>query len=145
MTDPIGSRSLDTLSVLVVEDNVFMRELLKSVLRRLGVADIREAVDGEDAFRVLYVHPVDIIICDIQMQPIDGITFLTMLRDGAAPSGILKLRTVPRTTPVLMLTGVVEEEQIHQARKAGAAGFLVKPVRPELLHERILAALGLPT
>src|SRR3954462_13421592 len=84
MTDMPESRSLDAVSVLLVEDNVFMRELLKSVLRRLGVSDIREAIDGEDAFRVLYVHPVDIVICDIQMQPIDGITFLDMLRKGEA-------------------------------------------------------------
>lgn len=130
------SYNLNSLSTLIVEDNVFMTKMVKEILRALGIRDIRTAVDGADALRELKVFQPDFIITDWKMDPIDGIEFLRMLRtasDSANP-----------TVPVIMLTGHTELSNVLLARDAGANEFLTKPVSASALYKRIVSLIERP-
>lgn len=123
--------NFSNLTVLTIDDNANMRQLIRSVLRGFGVRKIMEASDGTEALQRIHPNPsaVDVIICDWNMAGLDGHGFLKELRgDPEAPwAGI----------PVIMLTAHNESSVVKKARDAGADGFLLKPVTPRLLLERI--------
>ncbi|WP_168220445.1 response regulator [Azospirillum thermophilum] len=138
---------LAAASVLVVEDHDFTRNLILSVLRKIGVGSVREAASGPAAFRILGIAPVDVILCDIGMKPMDGITFLRRLRAGQPPPPEEGAQPVPPDaidpkTPVIMLTAHTEADIVTRAHGAGATAFLVKPIKPDLLRSRIEAVLA---
>jgi two-component system chemotaxis response regulator CheY len=65
-----------TARVLVVEDNDFIRELVVTMLRDIGFRDIAQAGDGHDALSQIETADPGLIICDISMQPMDGLEFV---------------------------------------------------------------------
>jgi len=120
------------LTVLIVEDESFISGLIKRMLRNLRTAYIWEAPDGTEALRLINgpVRP-DLVICDVQMFPMDGITFLGRLRSSTDP--------VRAGTPVIMLTSVTQEDTVRGTKGLGVSGYLVKPVSPKQLSDRISA------
>jgi CheY-like chemotaxis protein len=110
----------DLLKILLVDDNQHMRMLLTEILRALGVRQIFEALDGAEALQSLRDTPVDIILTDLTMGPLDGIDFVNLLRnspDSPAPFA-----------PVIMITGHSTMRRVAEARDAGVNEFLAKPV-----------------
>jgi two-component system chemotaxis response regulator CheY len=63
------------LHVLIVDDENFVRSMVKQMLRSLGITNIREANEGATALKELQLFPPDLVICDLSMEPIDGIVF----------------------------------------------------------------------
>jgi len=116
------------MQVLLVDDSASVRAILQVYLmgRRLTFL---EAEDGERALRLLRLSPVDLVIADIQMTPMDGITFVRTLRHTERP----QLRSVP----VVMLTGDRSDAVRAQALEAGANALVHKPVHPKTLLETI--------
>jgi two-component system chemotaxis response regulator CheY len=109
--------------VLVVDDSQSMRNIVADALGRAGFAVI-EASDGAEGLQYLAGHAdVDLIILDLNMPGVGGMEMLERLRTES--SG--------RKTPVLMLTTEAERTLIERAKAAGAKGWLIKPVKPELL------------
>jgi len=122
-------RSLEGISVLIVDDNQNMRRLLHTLLRAARITAINEAASGKEALAILVDSRPDIIITDLAMQPLNGLDFVRLLRAA---------RTSPAPdVPVIMLTGYSEEGMVVKARVAGVNDFVAKPVSANVLRERI--------
>jgi two-component system, chemotaxis family, chemotaxis protein CheY len=117
------------VNVLLVDDSPSVRAILQVYLMGLQPSFL-EAEDGERALRVLRLSPVDLVIADIQMTPMDGITFVRKLRQDERPR--------VRDVPVVMLTGDHSEAVREQGLGAGANAFVLKPIDPKTL----LATIG---
>ena len=125
----------EDIKILVVDDSPPMRQLVLSMLRSFGYMNVQTANDGAQALRHTEGHAkLDMIICDIEMEPMSSIEFLRELRrDEENPS---------RTSAVIMLTGNNEMESIIAARNAGMDEYLVKPISPARLKKRIESVLS---
>lgn len=127
---------LSRLCVLVVDDNVHMRLIVKEILRSLGVGTVKEAADGADALKLLRVVPADIVIADLDMSPLDGLDMTRMIRTSKdSPNPLV---------PIIMLTGHTEAYRVRQARDAGVNEFLAKPISVKSLYSRIRAIIENP-
>jgi two-component system chemotaxis response regulator CheY len=106
------------ISVLIVDDHEAMRALLRKVLERAGVDDIRDAATGAAGLALLAERGADLMLVDQTMPEMDGVTFVERARaDGA-------------TARILMITGRGDTRTSDAALAAGADGVLVKPVSP---------------
>jgi len=110
--------------ILIVDDSIAMRQSTKFTLESGGFA-VFEAGDGIQALKVFAENTADLIITDINMPNMDGITLIRELR------GTEKARY----TPILVLTTESQGPVIEQGKKAGATGWIVKPYTPERLLE----------
>lgn len=115
--------------VLVVEDNAPMRQLIRSMLIQFGVRHVSLATDGQMALDKLQDTPVDAIICDWMMEPMDGLSFVKALRANSN----IRIKSLP----VLMLTSVANENKVIQARDTGIDEYLIKPVTANSLRTRL--------
>lgn len=119
----------DLLKILVVDDNQHMRVLVGEILKAVGVRQIHEASDGAQGLQMLRDHPVDIIITDLSMQPLDGIDFVRLLRRSPdSPNPMC---------PVIMITGHSTVSRVQDARNAGVNEFLAKPLTARGVVERL--------
>jgi len=127
-----------SLTVLVIEDEPSLNELLDLFLQNIGFEKTTKSFNGLDALEQLRVGGVkpDIILCDLKMPEMDGMEFLSIIRSD--PGLALK------ETPVLVLTGNKEDKSINEAIAIGIHGYLVKPVMLEDLHKNISQALTSP-
>ena len=124
------------LKILLVDDNQHMRLLLTEILRAIGVTDVYEAADGAAALRMLRNYPIDIVITDLAMQPLDGIDFVRKLRTGKECRDPM--------VPVIMVTGHATLRRVAEARDAGVTEFLSKPVTGRGVIERITNVIESP-
>ena len=80
------------MRALVVEDNEFMRELVVGLVRQIGFGTVSSATDGEQGLQEIMGGRPQIIICDINMQPVDGVEFVKRLRSagffGSMPTNL---------------------------------------------------------
>lgn len=128
--------NLERVTFLVIDDNKHMRALIKSILHALGVRTIRDCADGADAFKELGHFAADIIICDWNMAPLDGLDFVRLVRTG---------RDSPNPyVPIIMLTGHTEMHRVAAARDAGVHEFLAKPISAKSLFLRIKSIIDKP-
>lgn len=127
---------LSEISVLIVDDNANMQNIIRELLFGLGIKQVFRAGDGAEALDVLSQKPVDVVICELEMAPIDGLEFLGFLR-RSSDSPAAKV-------PVVILTGETRRTRIEAARDAGANEFIVKPVSARTLLQRIETVLGRP-
>lgn len=124
---------INSLRVLIVEDNVHFRTLIRTILEALGVGKMEEATDGASAIEVLNRFDADLAIMDWKMDGVDGLQCLKRVRsDADSPNRFL---------PVLMVTGFADEELAREARNAGVNDFLSKPISAKSLLSRIVAVL----
>lgn len=127
---------LERLHVLVVEDNPNMRTVIKTILQGLGVGKISLAHDGADGLQALHSEPIDIVFCDLEMEVLDGLEMVRMVRSAKdSPNPYV---------PIIVLTGNVTTADVAAARDAGATEFLAKPVSPEALWSRIRCVINHP-
>ena len=108
--------------VLTVDDSTSMRQMVKATLLSAGY-DVVEAADGQEALEYARENPVDLVITDVNMPRMDGITLVS------------ELRSLPtyRLTPVLLLTTESSMDKKMEGKKAGATGWIVKPFNPAQL------------
>ena len=119
----------ELLRILLVDDNAHMRMLLAEILRAIGVTAIFEAADGAQALEKMRLHPVDIVMTDLAMEPLDGIDFLQLLRNSED--------SPDQMCPVIMITGHTTQKRVAEARDAGVNEFLAKPVTARGIIDRI--------
>jgi len=127
---------LSRLSILIVDDNRHMRTLLRSILVSLGIRNINEADEGTEALKLMKTIDADIVICDWQMEPMDGIKFTKLVRQSENSPDIY--------VPIIMLTGHTEMTRVFTARDAGVNEFLAKPVSAKNIYHRIKMILESP-
>jgi CheY-like chemotaxis protein len=108
------------INVLVVDDNPAIRQILRAILGEVDALEVRESSDGKDAIEQSFAWKPDIAIVDCEMTPMDGLKFTEMVRAGSTP--------LPRTLPIIMMTGHAEVQRVMRARKAGVSGFIAKPL-----------------
>jgi len=120
------------ISVLIVDDQQSMRGICKYILTQLGFKEITEAKSGRDALGKLEKTSVDLIISDWNMDDIDGLTLLKVLRKH------------PRTAslPFIMATGRSDKEQVKEAIACGVNNYIIKPFDAGTMKKRIEAVIG---
>jgi two-component system chemotaxis response regulator CheY len=117
--------------ILIIDDSPTIRKLIGYVLRRKNYVTV-EAEDGMDAMEKLSGLEVDLIICDLNMPNMDGISFVKNLRNSYYNLDL----------PVIMLTTTSDRELKEEAYGAGINMFLTKPVQPDVLLTKIESLLG---
>ncbi len=117
--------------VLTVDDSRTMRDMVSFTLRGAGY-DVVEAPDGQAAMTAIAAAKVDLVITDLNMPVMDGLTL------------IRKLRAIPthRSLPILMLTTEADEKKKAEGRAAGATGWIVKPFNPDKLISVVQKVCG---
>ena len=117
--------------ILIVEDAGLVRMYYREALEGAGF-DVEEALNGLEALEKLLTAPVDLLIVDVNMPQMDGLTFLQALRRQAPPIASI---------PVLITSTESGTQDMQAARKAGANYYLTKPVNQDrlVLHARILS------
>jgi CheY-like chemotaxis protein len=132
----MSAETLSDLTVLVVDDKEPIRELICGILETFGVQTVREAADGLGAFKDMQSHKPDVVITDLEMKPVDGLTFTRAVRtDPASPAP---------DVPILMVTGHCEKHHVKEARDAGVTEFLAMPVTASSIAERLTSAIQRP-
>jgi len=111
--------------VLVVDDASLVRMYYREALERAGFA-VDEALNGVEALEKLLIAPVDLLVVDINMPQMDGLTFLKALRRQE-----IELASIP----VLMASTEAGTQDIHAAWQAGANFYLIKPISQDQLAE----------
>ncbi|MGC8492292.1 MAG: response regulator [Syntrophobacteraceae bacterium] len=115
------------LTVLVVDDFVTMRRIVRKILRDLDFQNIIEADDGLAALEVLKSTKVDLIVSDWNMPRMTGLDLLKEVR------GTEKIKD----TPFLMVTAEAQKENIVEAVKAKVSNYIVKPFTAATLEEKL--------
>jgi two-component system chemotaxis response regulator CheY len=118
-------------TIMTVDDSASVRLMVKFTLAELGF-EIVEAVDGSDALRKIEKKPVQMLITDINMPELDGISLVKKVREIPACKFI----------PIIMLTTESQEEKKREGKKAGATGWIVKPFRPDQLVAVVRRVMG---
>ena len=132
---------LGELKILVVEDSETMRSLLIALLQTMGIRDISCAKDGRSGLSLFIEAQPDLVITDGIMAPMSGYAMTRAIRELREPDGAhSRLADVP----ILMLSGHGERQKVEQARNDGVTDYIVKPVMPELLYARVVAAISTP-
>jgi two-component system chemotaxis response regulator CheY len=124
------------LRFLVIDDNVHMRRILRTLLHGFGARDVYEAEDGAAGLEAFTHYCPDILLTDWAMPVFDGLELLQMIRQPGANANPF--------IPVIMLTGHSEKKRVTAARDAGITEFMAKPVSAKLLYQRILNVIANP-
>ena len=109
-------------TILAVDDSASMRQMVSFTLKGAGY-DVLEAADGAEALNLAKTNQVNLVVTDVNMPRMDGITL------------VKELRSLPayKFTPLLLLTTESSPEKKQEGKAAGATGWIVKPFNPEQL------------
>jgi CheY-like chemotaxis protein len=122
--------------VLVVDDEHYMRKVVRTLLMSIGVRTIYEAADGPSGLEHIRSMAPDVVILDWEMPGLDGAGFVRMVR---SPD------TFPfPDIPIIMLTGHGERRRVIEAVEIGVNEFLLKPVSSKALQDRLVSVLAKP-
>ncbi len=113
-------------TILVVDDSGSFRTVVKLALQKAGYTVV-EACDGKDAVDKLNGQKLNLIVCDVNMPQMDGLTFLRHL----------KTTTAYKFTPVIMLTTESQESKKAEGKAAGARAWITKPFQPSQLVDAV--------
>lgn len=118
-------------TILAVDDSASMRQMVAFTLKGAGF-NVIDAVDGVDALGKAKTSKIDLILTDVNMPRMDGISLIKELR--ALPNY--------KFTPILMLTTESGADKKGEGKSAGATGWIVKPFNPDQLLSTIKKVLG---
>lgn len=134
--DKIIAARLAGLHVLIVDDEHYMRKVIRTLLMSIGVREVIEACDGLSGLDAIRHNVPEVVLLDWEMPGLDGPGFLRMVRSP---------ETFPYPDiPIIMLTGHGERSRVMKAMQAGVNEFLLKPVSSKSLHDRLVAVLTRP-
>ena len=130
------------ISVLIVEDNVYIRNTFENLLRTFKFGKIEKANNGEEAIRYLKMMKQannpgpDLIFSDLAMAPINGLMLLRWVRASKdCPN---------RMVPFLMISGAADRNYVNSARDLGVSEFIAKPFSVTSVYERFLEIIDYP-
>lgn len=127
---------INQLTVLVVDDSPFMRNLVRGLLANIGVKKSHEAADGIAALDMIREIKPDIVILDWEMPLLNGPELVRVVRSpGVFPTPDI---------PIIMMSGNVERRRVLEAAKLGVNEFLCKPMSAKALLERLISILLKP-
>ena len=127
---------LQQLRVLLVDDDAFMRTIVRGLLNNIGVKIVSEATDGIAALEMIRESPPDVVILDWEMPLLNGPELVRIVRSpGVFPTPDI---------PIIMLTTHGEHWRILESVKLGVNEFLCKPVSAKALFERLISIILKP-
>ena len=124
---------MNETKILVVDDVASMRHVTKSILLVADYTNVEQAKDGDEALDILQSEAFDLIICDWEMPNMSGLELLIEMKKNE------KLKD----TPFLMLTSNTDELKVDIALKKGANDYVIKPIQPSILLEKINNCLSI--
>jgi two-component system, chemotaxis family, chemotaxis protein CheY len=127
---------LPKIKVLVVDDDQYMRKVVRAMLIAIGVRNIIEARDGTAGLDMIREQRPDVVFVDWEMPGMDGLTFVKEVR---SPSTF----PIP-DVPIILLTGHGDRWRVLEAARLGVHEYLLKPVSTKALLERIASVLIRP-
>ena len=116
-----------SMKVLVVDDMVTMRRIVKNILKQLGFGNVDEAENGQEALQKLKTDTFGFVVSDWNMPVMTGIDMLRAIRADE------KLKAIP----VLMVTAEAQQSNLIEAVQAGVSNYIVKPFTAETMQEKI--------
>jgi two-component system chemotaxis response regulator CheY len=120
------------LKVLIVDDQMSVRQFTRMTLEKMGIRLIHEANNGQEALHKAIEQPLDLIISDFNMPEMDGLALLRAVRGHQAI----------RRLPFILLTGRGDRELVVKAAQAGVNNYLVKPFNDTILRQKMEQVLG---
>ena len=124
-----NEKTIEELSVLIVDDSPLIRRIIITALKSAGVEDIVIAEDGVKALETVMEREFDIILMDWNMPKMSGIDALR------------KIRKTGIRTPIIMVTTESERNNIIEAIKAGANNYVIKPFEPEKIVIKVMETM----
>jgi two-component system chemotaxis response regulator CheY len=124
------------LRFLIVDDNVHMRRILRTLLHGFGSREVYEAEDGAAGLEAFTQYAPDIVFVDWAMPIFDGQEMTQMIRQPGANANPF--------VPIIMLTGHSERKRVTASRDAGVTEFMVKPISAKALYQRIVNVIANP-
>lgn len=121
-------------NILIVDDSPIMRQVIKKTVRISGIdiGEIFEAGNGYEGLEQAKNNWVDLILTDINMPEMDGITYIQELKNDEVLSSI----------PIIVISTEGRDEVVQEALALGAADYITKPFRPEEIGNDVLRVLG---
>lgn len=127
---------MGAVRVLIADNDAKIAGLVRSVLTTIGIQHIEVVADGSAALHYLSEHPVDLLITDWQMRPMDGIDLVRHLRSAAdSPNKLL---------PIIMMTARAERMDVETARDVGITEYVIKPFTAQTLMTKLVAIIENP-
>jgi two-component system, chemotaxis family, chemotaxis protein CheY len=123
--------TIQSLSVLVVDDNQYMRKMIRNLLVNCGIKSIYEAADGIAALDSIRTMAPDAVILDWEMPLLSGPELVRIVRSP----GVFPIPDVP----IIMLTGHRERWRVVEAVRLGVNEYLTKPVSAKALYDRLVS------
>lgn len=120
------------VQVVVVDDQMTIRSLVRSSLQQIGIVNTREYPNAAEALENITVQPTHIVISDFNMPEMDGLEFLRRFRANPAN----------KNSAFILLTGRADKELVARAIQFGANNYLVKPFTVATLKEKIEQVVG---
>ncbi len=115
--------------ILIIDDSPMTRSIIKQCLIKFGTYNVFEADNGMAGIEMVEACRPDLILCDLSMEPINGFEFVSLLRK--------QKKANVRNIPVIILTTHDEETYVTKATGLDIQGYLLKPISPNILGERI--------
>lgn len=115
--------------ILIVDDMMMMRKVVKKTLQDLGFSDIQEAADGGQGWEILQKSDpaIGLVISDWNMPNLTGVELLKKVRADQ------KLGKIP----FILLTAEAEAHQVKEAMAAGVSNYIAKPFTPDTIKEKL--------
>jgi CheY-like chemotaxis protein len=127
---------IQQLRVLVIDENAFMRKMVRSLLNNIGVKKVYEAADGIAGLEQIRAVAPDVIVLDWEMPLLNGPELVRIVRSP----GVFPMPDIP----IIMLTAHGERSRIIEAVRIGVNEFLCKPVSAKALTDRLISILAKP-
>ena len=120
------------MKLLIVDDSTMLRDMLSYALNEGGYTDVTESIDGVDGLSKAKTTQYDLIISDVNMPNMDGLTM------------VAEIRKLPQyaKTPILVLTTERSDEMKTKGKAVGATGWIVKPFVPDQLLKAVNIVLS---
>ncbi len=117
-------------NVLIVDDSLYLRVMIKKILKKLGHEIVAEAGNGNEAIEAFQQHNPDLVTMDVVMPELNGL------------EAIRELMKINPKVSIIVVTALGHEPMIRQAVKLGAKDFVIKPFKQEELIKAVNSALA---
>lgn len=127
---------ISRLRFLIIDDNAYIRRIIRMLLYGFGAREVLEAEDGASGLEAFSKFAPDIVFVDWEMPILDGIEVVRLIRQPNSSRNAF--------VPIIMCTAHSEMHRVTQARDAGVTEFLAKPISAKSLYQRVVNAIVNP-